>query len=109
MATRLISSRAALAPSRALVASAPVRRLLPVQIPRLDARHGAALHTSAPVLQPHNYGVASTGLYGGGSPSLGGLGGGSVYGGSAMPPSAYFAKPSLPANTIIRFVPQQTA
>jgi regulator of protease activity HflC (stomatin/prohibitin superfamily) len=28
--------------------------------------------------------------------------------GSSVPPS-YFQKPSLPANTIIRFVPQQTA
>ncbi|KAI1866812.1 hypothetical protein JX265_001185 [Neoarthrinium moseri] len=38
----------------------------------------------------------------GGGSSLGGLGGGS------LPPS-YFQRPSLPANTIIRFVPQQTA
>jgi hypothetical protein len=29
-------------------------------------------------------------------------------GGSSIPPS-YFQKPSLPANTIVRFVPQQTA
>lgn len=28
---------------------------------------------------------------------------------SAGPPSTYFQRPSLPANTIIRFVPQQTA
>ena len=30
------------------------------------------------------------------------------FGGSSIPPS-YFQKPSLPANTVIRFVPQQTA
>lgn len=30
------------------------------------------------------------------------------FGGSSLPPS-YFQKQSLPANTIIRFVPQQTA
>lgn len=41
--------------------------------------------------------------------SLLGMGGGSMGGiGSSIPPS-YFQKPSLPANTIIRFVPQQTA
>ena len=28
---------------------------------------------------------------------------------SLSPPSSYFQRPSLPANTIIRFVPQQTA
>lgn len=28
---------------------------------------------------------------------------------SSLPPPSYFQKPSLPANTIIRFVPQQTA
>jgi hypothetical protein len=28
---------------------------------------------------------------------------------SQSPPHSYFARPSLPANTIIRFVPQQTA
>lgn len=28
---------------------------------------------------------------------------------STSPPSSYFQRPSLPANTIIRFVPQQTA
>lgn len=30
------------------------------------------------------------------------------FGGSGIPPS-YFQKPSLPSNTVIRFVPQQTA
>jgi regulator of protease activity HflC (stomatin/prohibitin superfamily) len=30
------------------------------------------------------------------------------FGGPGIPPS-YFQKPSLPANTVIRFVPQQTA
>lgn len=38
-------------------------------------------------------------------PGLGGFGAGP---GSAIPMS-YFQKPSLPANTVIRFVPQQTA
>jgi regulator of protease activity HflC (stomatin/prohibitin superfamily) len=33
---------------------------------------------------------------------MGGMGGSSI-------PSSYFQRPSLPANTIIRFVPQQTA
>lgn len=35
--------------------------------------------------------------------------GSSFGGGSASGPPSYFQKPSLPANTIIRFVPQQTA
>lgn len=39
-------------------------------------------------------------------PSLLGSGGSS---GNSSPPSTYFQRPSLPANTIIRFVPQQTA
>lgn len=30
-------------------------------------------------------------------------------GGLGGPPTTYFQKPSLPANTIVRFVPQQTA
>jgi len=38
-------------------------------------------------------------------PSPVGLG----FGGSGSPPISYFQKPSLPTNTIIRFVPQQTA
>ncbi|KAK8084207.1 SPFH domain/Band 7 family protein [Apiospora hydei] len=38
----------------------------------------------------------------GGGSSLGGFGSGSV-------PPSYFQRPSLPANTIVRFVPQQTA
>jgi hypothetical protein len=29
--------------------------------------------------------------------------------GSLTPPTSYFQKPSLPANTVVRFVPQQTA
>lgn len=44
-------------------------------------------------------------------PSGSSLGGGSSlsgFGGGAVPPS-YFQRPSLPANTIVRFVPQQTA
>ncbi|EFX05945.1 stomatin family protein [Grosmannia clavigera kw1407] len=40
------------------------------------------------------------------SPLLGAIGG---FGSSSAIPAAYFQKPSLPANTIIRFVPQQTA
>ena len=41
------------------------------------------------------------------SPLLGAIGG---FGGSGSGmPSSYFQKPALPANTIIRFVPQQTA
>ncbi|KAF2452419.1 hypothetical protein BDY21DRAFT_359420 [Lineolata rhizophorae] len=45
-----------------------------------------------------------------GGPFSGGSGGG-VGGGTSMsgPPSTYFQRPSLPANTVIRFVPQQTA
>ncbi|KAI4173629.1 MAG: hypothetical protein LQ343_002804 [Gyalolechia ehrenbergii] len=39
-------------------------------------------------------------------PSLLGTGGSS---GNSSPPSTYFQRPSLPANTVIRFVPQQTA
>jgi SPFH domain / Band 7 family len=35
--------------------------------------------------------------------------GGLSFGGQAPGPSSFFQKPSLPANTIIRFVPQQTA
>ncbi|KAK8131811.1 hypothetical protein PG984_008249 [Apiospora sp. TS-2023a] len=44
-------------------------------------------------------------------PSNSSLSGGSSFGGfggGAVPPS-YFQRPSLPANTIVRFVPQQTA
>ncbi|KAK7975296.1 hypothetical protein PG989_013759 [Apiospora arundinis] len=44
--------------------------------------------------------LPSSSQFGGGS-SLGGFGG-------SVPPS-YFQRPSLPANTIVRFVPQQTA
>lgn len=40
------------------------------------------------------------------SPLLSAIGG---FGSSSAIPAAYFQKPSLPANTIIRFVPQQTA
>lgn len=36
-------------------------------------------------------------------------GGGPVGGGPAGSPSTYFQRPALPANTVIRFVPQQTA
>ncbi|KAL9598571.1 MAG: hypothetical protein Q9219_004402 [cf. Caloplaca sp. 3 TL-2023] len=35
--------------------------------------------------------------------------GGTASSSSSSPPSTYFQRPSLPANTIIRFVPQQTA
>ena len=45
-------------------------------------------------------------LYAAQGPSLLGGGGSS---GSSSPPSTYFQRPSLPANTVIRFVPQQTA
>jgi hypothetical protein len=31
------------------------------------------------------------------------------FGGSSSPPVSYFQRPSLPANTVIKFVPQQTA
>ena len=34
---------------------------------------------------------------------------GNIGSNASTPPSSYFQRPSLPANTIIRFVPQQTA
>jgi hypothetical protein len=50
------------------------------------------LSTSTPSLLP-----AATGSFGSGS------------GGGVSPLPSYFSKPRLPANTIVRFVPQQTA
>lgn len=47
------------------------------------------------------------------APSLGGAPQASLFGGafgnSGNTPTTFFSKPSLPANTIVRFVPQQTA
>ncbi|OAA59892.1 stomatin family protein [Niveomyces insectorum RCEF 264] len=70
------------------------------QVPAQSQRR--ALQTSTPRSAP------------GPSPLLGAMGGfGGGFGGGAGSasgiPAAYFQKPSLPANTIVRFVPQQTA
>ncbi|KAL8718954.1 MAG: hypothetical protein Q9225_003983 [Loekoesia sp. 1 TL-2023] len=53
---------------------------------------------------PHRY-LATSSLHAAQGPSLLGSTGSS----GSSPPSTYFQRPSLPANTIIRFVPQQTA
>ncbi|KAL8736947.1 MAG: hypothetical protein Q9181_002173 [Wetmoreana brouardii] len=54
---------------------------------------------------PHRH-LNTSSLYSAAGPSSLGSVGGS---GSSSPPSTYFQRPSLPANTVIRFVPQQTA
>ncbi|KAI4089213.1 MAG: hypothetical protein L6R37_008085 [Teloschistes peruensis] len=56
-------------------------------------------------LSPHRRNLNTSSYYSApGSSSLGSIGGS-----SSSPPSTYFQRPSLPANTIVRFVPQQTA
>ncbi len=53
-----------------------------------------------------SFGGGGGGMGGGG---IGGGGGGGGGGGMLPTMTTYFQRPSLPANTIIRFVPQQTA
>lgn len=66
--------------------------------------------TYLPTLQRHLFtphrGLTASSFQAAQGPSLLGSGGNS---GNPSPPSTYFQRPSLPANTIIRFVPQQTA
>ncbi|KAK3941429.1 hypothetical protein QBC46DRAFT_382671 [Diplogelasinospora grovesii] len=62
----------------------------------LSAPTVRTLHESRRNASPSNSGMS-------------GMGGMTNFGGGASIPPSYFQKPSLPANTIIRFVPQQTA
>ena len=109
------SSRALVGTCRALGARSPPRLLGPRPIQRQGHEQRlATVHTTAPALSsfpssatnnPYGSSAAPPGAFGGsgGSPAYG-------YGyGPPAVPASYFAKPSLPANTIIRFVPQQTA
>ncbi|KAL8663584.1 MAG: hypothetical protein Q9202_003772 [Teloschistes flavicans] len=68
----------------------------------LAARYILNQHTQS---SPYRRNLNTSSLYSAPGPSsLGSLGGS-----SSSPPSTYFQRPSLPANTIVRFVPQQTA
>jgi hypothetical protein len=74
---------------------------LPRSITTIAARSASAQNTKA-VSQPQQRSIQTSS-----SPLLSAIGG---FGGAPSGiPAAYFQKPSLPANTIIRFVPQQTA
>ncbi len=68
--------------------------------PRLSTWLGPSLYRTTITLQNRSHLTTST-FQGAGSSLLGKQ--------TSSPPSLYFQKPSLPANTIIRFVPQQTA
>ncbi|KAK3901899.1 hypothetical protein C8A05DRAFT_34403 [Staphylotrichum tortipilum] len=82
------SSRSLLPTAAAL--SSPTPSTPPRRAPALQPRR--SLHTTRPNAQPSN---------------LGGSGGGSGLG--LMPPTYFQKTASLPMNTVVRFVPQQTA
>lgn len=72
---------------------------------RLTLRLGSSIYKATASYQSHSHGrhLSSGPFQASGSSLLG------KQTSNLSPPSLYFQKPSLPANTIIRFVPQQTA
>ncbi|KAI4272302.1 MAG: hypothetical protein LQ337_005380 [Flavoplaca oasis] len=100
MATPVVAtSRAA----RVAISQTQPIRLRPLFNLPITSTYTSSQHLNPPINQRN---LTTSSRNNASAPSLLGSSGGS---GSSSTPSTYFQRPALPANTIIRFVPQQTA
>jgi hypothetical protein len=95
----------------ARVASAALRRGQPSRASRIPVSTAACLFTPLPSHTTSRPRILDSRRHLSTSPTLSAVGSNTLLGNltSSSTPSSYFQRPSLPANTIIRFVPQQTA